>query len=510
MNRKTKYSKDWEKNNLWLKPCVGDPHTAKCTYCDKTFSISGSGISQVNIHAKGKTHLAKAKELEGRQSKIDTSDGSIRLSKPAFSLSHTEQVQRAEILEALRTVECNHSFRSANDHDRHVSTQFPDSAIAKSFKQNETKMKYSIQYGIAPYFKNLLQEDLKGVPFCFEFDESTTEQVIKQYDGYVQYWSKRHQQIRIAYCGTLAVDHCPAEKLLEHFLEFGKKVELDFRYMLHVGMDGPAVNLKFEKLLKTSALFKSIQKEILSLGTCPLHIVHNAFRAGITRLEFKIDLLLVDIHFFFKLSAARRKDYVDMEDFTETTSHFVQKHSTTRWVTMKKVCAGLLQQFDNLKHYFITFLPTTPTFKNLVEGTERYNRIIEKLNDPLSVPYIAFVVFVATDFEVFLKMFQSMQSKIHILYAEMASLVRKLMAKFIKARHLFDVHVDSDGNKEKTEKPFSEILNVKVSEKKYCKAIKFIDVGTKAKNSFAESLQISDLEKRFRENCLQTFQVVYI
>ena len=192
-------------------------------------------------------------------------------------------------------------------------------------------MKYSIQYGITPYFKELLKDDLKGVPYCFEFDETTTEQVIKQYDGYVQYWSKCHQRIRIAYCGTLAVDHCPAEKLLEHFIEFGKKVELDYRFMLHVGMDGPAVNLKFEKLLKDSSTFKLSQKEILSLGTCPLHIVHNAFRAGITQLDFKIDSLLIDIHFFVKLSAARRDDYKHIEELKSSLKqHLILCKGTRR------------------------------------------------------------------------------------------------------------------------------------------------------------------------------------
>ena len=63
MSRKTKYNKQWEKDNLWLKPCSDDPFSAKCNYCDKTFLISRSGISQVNVHAKGKSHIANAKQL---------------------------------------------------------------------------------------------------------------------------------------------------------------------------------------------------------------------------------------------------------------------------------------------------------------------------------------------------------------------------------------------------------------------------------------------------------------
>ena len=38
---------------------------------------------------------------------------------------------------------------------------FPDSQIAKEYKQNKTKCKYTIQYGVYPFLKDLLLEDLK-------------------------------------------------------------------------------------------------------------------------------------------------------------------------------------------------------------------------------------------------------------------------------------------------------------------------------------------------------------
>ena len=74
---------------------------------------------------------------------------------------------------------------------------FPDSKIAEGYKQNETKIKYNIQYGIAPYFKEKLQKDFYHNPFSFKFDETTTSQVKKQYDRYVHYWSKTWKRIEI-------------------------------------------------------------------------------------------------------------------------------------------------------------------------------------------------------------------------------------------------------------------------------------------------------------------------
>ena len=69
---------------------------------------------------------------------------------------------------------------------------FPYSKIAKGYKQNKTQSNYTIQYGIFPYLKDLLPEDLKDTVFTIKFDEPSTQQVNKQYDGHVQYPSKNY------------------------------------------------------------------------------------------------------------------------------------------------------------------------------------------------------------------------------------------------------------------------------------------------------------------------------
>ena len=63
------------------------------------------------------------------------------------------------------------------------------------------------------------------------------------------------------------VDHCPAEKLLEPFLEFVDKVKLQLQLMLHLFMDGTNVNLRFQELLNASSEMKNFNRSILSIGT---------------------------------------------------------------------------------------------------------------------------------------------------------------------------------------------------------------------------------------------------
>ena len=82
----------------------------------------------------------------------------------------------------------------------------------------------------------------------------------------------------MTYCGSLCVDHCSADKLVGHFLTFMGKNGLVVKFMLHLGMDGQNVNLKLQKLILQSHLLAEAQTTLLVIETCPLHIVHNAFR----------------------------------------------------------------------------------------------------------------------------------------------------------------------------------------------------------------------------------------
>ena len=52
-------------------------------------------------------------------------------------------------------------------------------------------------------------------------------------------------------------------------------MNLDPSYLLHLGMDGPSVNKSFEDKLLTELREQDIQ--ILNIGSCCQHKVHNAF-----------------------------------------------------------------------------------------------------------------------------------------------------------------------------------------------------------------------------------------
>ena len=105
-----------------------------------------------------------------------------------------------------------------------------------------------------------------------KFDKCTLQQVKKQYDGYIQYWWKCFQCIKISNCGTIMVDHCPVEKISEHFFEFVDKVKFQFQLMLHLGMSNWDLRnfwMLFRKWkVSTQASFRLVHVHCTSFTMC--------------------------------------------------------------------------------------------------------------------------------------------------------------------------------------------------------------------------------------------------
>ena len=137
---------------------------------------------------------------------------------------------------------------SANDDEvKRFCMMFPDPQIAKGFKLGETKTKYTIQFGIASNFQK--------------------QQIIKPKNNMTSTLNSGEKNTSVL--RYRAVELYPAHRLLEHFLEFMKKVELDLHFMVNIGMDGPNVSIKFEDFPQPSEIFDQLDIRISSIGTYP-------------------------------------------------------------------------------------------------------------------------------------------------------------------------------------------------------------------------------------------------
>ena len=274
----------------------------------------------------------------------------------------------------------------------------------------------------------------------------------------------------------------------------------DHSFLLHLGMDGPIVNLTFQKRLQVQLFDKN--STFLDIRTCPLHTIHNGFSRGIQVIDLDIKQFIVDLNSLFKLTSACREDNPKLEEVTELPPHFSQKHSSTRWVTKKKVTVQIFDQWENSTQYFLKFLPKQPNFKlkNGLQGDKRYQRIKEYLEHSFTQPYISFIAFILQNFGSFLVQFQIDAPWIHLLYPKMELLVFNLMSKFMKRERLYqniDDLIIVKGIKELLEVDFPLKCNQLSSQT--------VDVETKSKILLLDE-SITDTDKtNFRKSCVNFY-----
>ena len=159
---------------------------------------------------------------------VPKKDGCLHLSQSTLKESYSleQQVVRAEILQALHVVDVNQSSASVDGDSERFKPMFPDSKIAAKYAQHANKLRYVIAYGLAIYVKELMLKGAKDTFFTYKFDETTTFQVKKQYDGYITYFSKQFEQIVTVHCGSPFVCHCSHKDLVQHFYVFLESLQL--------------------------------------------------------------------------------------------------------------------------------------------------------------------------------------------------------------------------------------------------------------------------------------------
>ena len=80
------------------------------------------------------------------------------------------QILNAEFLQAPNMVDRNHLFFSANGDSYRFKKMFRDLQIAAKYSQGETKPKYVVQFGLAPFVKDELITDVQKTPYSCKFD----------------------------------------------------------------------------------------------------------------------------------------------------------------------------------------------------------------------------------------------------------------------------------------------------------------------------------------------------
>ena len=338
---------------------------------------------------------------------------------------------------------------------------FPDSQIASSFTCSETKTMYLACFGIAPFIRSTLESKLKNQPFVLMFDESLNQDLQKkQMDLILRNWDGNIVQSH--YYTSDFLGHACATDIIH---SFEKKVEsrIGLVNLIQLSMDGPNVNWSaFDKLQHKVETQNHCQ--LINIGSCGLHQLHNAFRAGLMCSGWDIGHKMSALHTLFADVPARREDY---ESITKS-SIYPLSFCNHRWVENVKVCERALEIHSHVKCYVESTNKKDPQ-------TKSYETIKQWVHDPLSKAKLLFAISVGKTVENFLTVYQTDKPMTPFLARDLEDLLRTLKSRIVKSSVL------------ETASSIIKLVDIDVSDETILKTHKTIDIG------FATELEVKNL-----------------
>ena len=291
----------------------------------------------------------------------------------------SKETVTAEVLWALKVVLSHYSYKRCEDIAQLFQQMFADSTIAKQLACGEKKCAYLACFGVALFFQQQLLDEIKKLEsFVLLFDESLNKVTqSKQLDLHIRFWDTKCWSVQTRYVTSLFMGHATANDLLEKMTECLDTNKIDISKILQISMDGPNVNWKFHDLLQEHICEAGEDASaLISVGSCGLHVVHNAFKTGAQASEWNVEEVLSSLYWLFLDSPARK------EDFTEITGSMVfpLKFCKHRWLENVPVVVRAQEIWDKV----IMYVQRVQTGKKYATPTSKSFKIIQDaVQDPL-------------------------------------------------------------------------------------------------------------------------------
>lgn len=400
--------------------------TAKCKVCGVNFSVRHGGANDVVKHFSSKNHLQAMSSLSQTLDKFGF--GSNGAAQRARKKQEEEQlqVQRAESLFVQFVAEHNLPFRVGDHFTKLVKVMFPDSSIAKQFHCSRTKTSVLVHYGSGSFCHDRLIETLTStstpVYYSLLIDESNNRGVeakdlvvlLRFFDSSVMKAVTRFIDLPTSNDGSAAaifrkIDECLLSRGLayEHLVSFNSDTCNTMK-----GKRNGVVRHLTDK-----------QPNLIDLG-CICHLENLALKAAMKSLPISVDTLLVDINTHFYLSSKRKEALKDFCDFVDVTYKRILAHVETRWLSLLRVTARVLQLWPGLVSYFHSHADA--------EKSGRVQTIKSMLSDRTKL-YLLFLNHILPTINAFNIAFQATSyTTIHLLHPEMKRLTKRLLRCFIK------------------------------------------------------------------------------
>lgn len=157
---------------------------------------------------------------------------------------------------------------------------------------------------------------------------------------------------------------------------------------------------------------------------CICHSFNLCANYACKKLPRWVEDLARDVHNYIAGSPKRTDFYQEFQKFTKTAVHKILHPVQTRWLSLESVVLRLLEQYNALKLYFVDALVND---RLLAAET-----ILQKLNDPLSKPFLQFLKFILPIFNNLNREMQSTSPQIYHLRTKIVGVYKTILKCFIR------------------------------------------------------------------------------
>lgn len=361
-----------------------------------------------------------------------------------FSTVHlysiSDQSVVAELIWALKVVSSNYSFSSSDGIVEVFQTMFPN-AIPKGFSMSRSKLTYLITDALGPYFREELIKDIANEYFSIIYDETTNSGGNKELQVLIRYYSTSKCKIITQHLQTMFIGKATADILSEKIVSAVENANLSLTKLLMLGSDGPNVN-KVTRLINDQILHCR-SKNLINIGTCSIHTIHNAFLKGIDKFGENAEQLIILIYYYFKGWPTRWEEFETILDKLKLPIRRFIKHVPSRWLTLHDSANRVLENWSAVEYYFLKFIPQ---HKSSVLPTNSYKKITEFL---LIITIKCEMIFIQSSAKIFIKYTGTMQKSeplVHVMYTELHSLLCTLVGRICRTEYIpksfFNTKVD--------------------------------------------------------------------
>ncbi|KAF2901839.1 hypothetical protein ILUMI_04350 [Ignelater luminosus] len=231
------------------------------------------------------------------------------------------------------------------------------------------------------------------------------------------------------------IGHATAEILSDHILKSINNSGLTLNKLLMLSADGPNVNKKVFRLINEKV--KEVRnKELIDIGSCNIHVMHNAFRKGLQKVGNECAEFVISVFYFFNDWPARREDYAAIQTKMGITNHNFLKHVPTRWLTIEPAITRILEQFESLKYYVLNYLPKHAAKTTLNSSHYLQMKLFLKKADCKAT--LQYVKDFSQIFSKFTAFFQREEPLIHLMFDQLKEILMSMFIKICKQEIIID------------------------------------------------------------------------